>query len=79
MKIAIAGTGYTSLFNATLLAQHNQVVVLDAISEKEAKLNCKKSPTEDAGIEDYLANKLFNFKSTLDLEASVYCSFKSTK
>ncbi len=66
MKIAIAGTGYVGLSNAILLAQHNEVVALDIVSEKIEMLNRKQSPIEDAEIEDYLANKPLNFKATLD-------------
>ena len=66
MKIAIAGTGYVGLSNAILLAQHNEVVALDIVSEKVAMLNRKQSPIEDVDIEDYLANKALNFRATLD-------------
>jgi UDPglucose 6-dehydrogenase len=66
LKIAIAGTGYVGLSNAILLAQHNEVVALDIVSEKVAMLNRKQSPIEDAEIEDYLTNKPLNFKATLD-------------
>jgi UDPglucose 6-dehydrogenase len=66
MKIAIAGTGYVGLSNGILLAQHNEVVCLDIVAEKVELLNQKKSPIEDTEIEDFLANKTLNFRTTLD-------------
>jgi UDPglucose 6-dehydrogenase len=66
MKIAIVGSGYVGLSNAVLLAQHHEVVALDIVPEKVEMLNRKKSPIEDAEIEDYLANQPLNLRATID-------------
>lgn len=66
MKIAIAGTGYVGLSLAVLLAQHNEVVALDIMTDKVEMLNRKVSPISDAEIEDFLKNKPLNFSATLD-------------
>ncbi len=65
MKIAIVGAGYVGLSNAILLAQHNEVVVLDVIVEKVKMLNLGQSPIVDAEIQDYLLHKSLNFRATL--------------
>ncbi|MCR9972020.1 nucleotide sugar dehydrogenase [Vibrio parahaemolyticus] len=66
MKIAVAGTGYVGLSNAMLLAQNHQVVALDIIEKKVELLNNKCSPIIDKEIEDFLANKVLDFKATTD-------------
>ncbi len=55
MKIAVAGTGYVGLSIAVLLAQGNDVVALDVVSEKVDKLKRGESPIRDAEIERFLA------------------------
>lgn len=71
MKIAVAGTGYVGLSIATLLAQKNEVVAVDVISEKVEKINNRISPIQDEYIEKYLAEKELNLTATLD-GASAY-------
>ena len=66
MKITIAGAGYVGLSNAILLAQHNEVIVLDIIQEKVDMINNKKSPIIDKEIEEYLAIKELNLVATTD-------------
>lgn len=68
MKIAIAGTGYVGLSLAVLLAQKNQVTAVDILQDKVDQINERKSPIQDAEIEDYLANKELNLTATLDAE-----------
>lgn len=70
MKIAVVGTGYVGLSNALLLAQHNEVVALDISDEKIAMLNNKKSPIEDAEIQEYLLKSTTNFLATTDEETA---------
>ena len=66
MKIAVAGTGYVGLSIACLLAQKNEVIALDVVKEKVDMINAGKSPIRDKEIEDFLANKKLDLKSTLD-------------
>lgn len=68
MKIAVAGTGYVGLSIATLLAQHNEVVAVDIVSEKVELLNKRQSPIQDEYIEKYLAQKELNLTATMDAE-----------
>ena len=66
MRIAVAGTGYVGLSIATLLAQHNEVVAVDVISEKVEKINKRISPIQDEYIEAFFAEKELNLRATLD-------------
>lgn len=65
MKITIVGSGYVGLSNAILLAQHNEVVVLDIIPELVALVNQKKTHVNDPDIRGYLAYKPLNLRATL--------------
>ena len=68
MKIAVAGMGYVGLSIATLLAQHNEVIAFDIISEKVEKINKRISPIKDEKIEEYFMTKDLNLKATLDFQ-----------
>ncbi|WP_029544393.1 hypothetical protein [Selenomonas sp. AB3002] len=55
MKITVAGAGYVGLANALVLAQRNEVSVLDISIERVAKIEKGVSPVCDDGMEDWLA------------------------
>jgi len=66
MKVAIVGIGYVGLSNAILLAQNNEVVLLDVDAAKVDAINHQKSPIVDVEIENFLQNKALNLSATLD-------------
>ena len=66
MKIAVAGAGYVGLSIATLLAQKNEVVLVDVVPEKVDKVNNRISPIQDDYIEKYFKEKKLNLVATLD-------------
>ena len=66
MKIAVAGAGYVGLSIATLLAQNNEVVLVDVIPEKVDKVNARVSPIQDDYIEKYFKEKRLKLVATLD-------------
>lgn len=66
MKIAVAGMGYVGLSLAVLLAQNNEVTVLDIIPEKIDMINQKKSPIADKEIQEFLSTKKLNLVATID-------------
>ncbi len=66
MRIAVAGAGYVGLSNAVLLAQYNEVTILDIIQEKVDMINNRRSPIVDNEIEEYLATKDLNLTATTD-------------
>lgn len=65
-KIAVAGAGYVGLSIATLLAQHNHVVLVDVVPEKVEKVNKRISPIQDDYIEKYFKEKDLDLIATLN-------------
>ena len=53
MKITVAGGGYVGLSLATLLAQKNEVVVLEIDKYRSERITDLDSPIRDEYIEKY--------------------------
>jgi UDPglucose 6-dehydrogenase len=69
-KITVVGSGYVGMSLAVLLAQHNEVVVLDVDASRVEKVNNKQSTVADAEIEAFLADKELSLTATLDKQAA---------
>jgi UDPglucose 6-dehydrogenase len=69
-KITVVGSGYVGMSLAVLLAQHNDVVVLDVDSARIQKVNNKQSTVADFEIEAFLAKKELSLTATLDKQAA---------
>nr|WP_297768285.1 nucleotide sugar dehydrogenase [uncultured Butyrivibrio sp.] len=66
VRIAVAGAGYVGMSIATLLAQYNEVTIVDVVKEKVDQINNKISPIQDEYIEQYLKEKNLDLTATLD-------------
>ncbi len=66
MRIAVAGAGYVGLSMAVLLAQKNNVMVVDIVEEKTALINSRKSPIIDQKIEEFFATKELQLQAVTD-------------
>ena len=69
-KITVVGSGYVGMSLAVLLAQNNEVVVLDVDPARVERINHKQSTVADAEIEAFLVEKELSLTATLDKEAA---------
>jgi UDPglucose 6-dehydrogenase len=69
-KITVVGSGFVGMSLAVLLAQHNDVVVLDVDASRVEKVNNKQSTVADAEIEAFLGEKELSLTATLDKQAA---------
>ena len=63
-KIVVAGIGYVGLTNAVLLAQHNDVMLVDIDQSRVDMVNARKSPIIDRELEQYLVNEQLSLAAT---------------
>ena len=65
-KITVVGSGYVGMSLGVLLAQHNDVILLDIDRERVAKVNAGQTTIADTEIEDFLAKKNLSLVATED-------------
>ncbi|MDA9559804.1 nucleotide sugar dehydrogenase [Porticoccaceae bacterium] len=70
MKITVVGSGYVGMSLSVLLAQHNDVTVLDIDATRVYKINNKQSTVADTEIELFLAEKSLSLTATLDRQVA---------
>jgi len=66
----VVGSGYVGMSLSVLLAQHNDVTVLDIDATRVDKINSKQSTVTDTEIELFLAEKSLSLSATLDAQAA---------
>jgi UDPglucose 6-dehydrogenase len=65
-KITVVGSGYVGMALSVLLAQDNDVTVLDIDPIRVDKINNKQSTVADLDIDSFLAEKSLSLTATLD-------------
>jgi len=65
-KITVVGSGYVGMSLSALLAQHNNVMILDIDKARVDKINSKQSTVSDNEIESFLVRKSLDLTATVD-------------
>ncbi len=66
MNITVVGSGYVGMSLSVLLAQHNDVTILEIDKKKVELINNKKSTVADSEIELFLSSRKLSMSATLD-------------
>ena len=66
VKVTVVGSGYVGMSLAVLLAQHNDVTVLDIDPERVDQVNRRESTIADPDIESFLRDQDLCLKATRD-------------
>jgi len=69
-KITVVGSGYVGMSLSVLLAQHNDVTVLDIDAARVDKINNEQSTVADTEIKSFLAEKSLSLTATLDKQTA---------
>ena len=69
-KITVVGSGYVGMSLAVLLAQHNDVIILDVNPAAVDSVNNKQSTVADKEIETFFSLKELSLSATLDKQAA---------
>ena len=65
IKITVVGSGYVGMSLAVLLAQQNDVTLLDIDEVRVGKINNNQSTVVDTNIEGFLAKKDLSLSATV--------------
>ena len=68
IKVTVVGSGYVGMSLAVLLAQHNDVTVLDIDPDRVDQVNRRQSAVADADIEAFLKERELSLSATLDAD-----------
>ena len=66
IKVTVVGAGYVGMSLAVLLAQHNDVLVLDVDIDRVDRVNKKQSTVADPEIDAFFAKKMLSITATLN-------------
>lgn len=70
IKITVVGSGYVGMSLSVLLAQYNDVTVLDIDEERVNRINNKQSTVLDVEIDEFLSKKQLHLSATLDKQSA---------
>lgn len=70
VKVTVVGSGYVGMSLAVLLAQHNDVTVLDIDPDRVDQVNRHESTVADPDIEALLKERELSLTATLDKQAA---------
>lgn len=68
VKVTVVGSGYVGMSLAVLLAQHNDVTVLDIDPDRVDQVNRRESTVADADIEAFLEERELSLSATLNVD-----------